>query len=105
MGGLIKRTVFVILVLTGGVVLGYTAGSYRKVEDSSQLFLLRLSLSLSLLLGIGAFYGLVLDIYYTIRRRRAVYLLGVLGYALIIGMAALVLLGSAFIIGAVGGNR
>ncbi|MDR2553454.1 MAG: hypothetical protein LBD31_09880 [Treponema sp.] len=83
----------------------YAAGSYRKADDASQLFLLRLSLALSLLLGIAAFYGLVLDLYYTIRRRRAAYLWGVLGYILIICSAALVLLGSAFIIGAAGGNR
>ncbi|MDR2661895.1 MAG: hypothetical protein LBC31_02735 [Treponema sp.] len=105
LGKLIKYTVWVIGLAALGLAACYAAGSYRKTGGGAQLLLVRFSLVLSLLLIISSFYGLVLDVIYAVKRKRAAYLLGVLGYASLMALGALLLLGASFIIGAVGGNR
>jgi hypothetical protein len=105
LGKMIKYTVWFIGIVTLALTAGYAAGSYRKTGGATQLLLVRFSLVLSLLLIISSFYGLVLDVIYAIKRKRAAYLLGVLGYTALMALGALLLLGMSFIIGAVGGNR
>jgi hypothetical protein len=97
--------VWIILALTLTAVILYVAGAYRGASDDSQLALVRFCLVSSLLLIISSFYGLALDLFCTIRRRRAVYLAGALGYVVLMALGAVLALGAAFIIGAVGGNR
>ena len=104
LGKLIKWTVRVILAITVTMHIFYISGSYRKVSDDSQLALLRFCLTFSLLLIISSIYGLVLDLYYAVRKRQAAYLAGVLGYLLLIVLGLILSLGAAFVIGAVGGN-
>jgi hypothetical protein len=105
LGKMIKYTAWSIGVLVLVVIACYAVGSYRRSAENAQLFLVRFCLILSLLLIISSFYGLVLDVIYALKRRRAAYLLGVLGYMALMTAGAAVLLGTAFIIGAVGGNR
>ena len=104
LGKLVKWTAWAVLALILTVAVLYTVGSYRKASDDSQLALVRISLVLSLLLIISSIYGIILDLFYAVRRRRLRYLTGVLGYILVAAFGALIALGSAFIIGAVGGN-
>jgi len=105
LGKLIKWTVLAVLTLTLTTVILYGIGSYREASDDAQLALVRLCLILSLLLVISSFYGLILDVYYAIRKRRAAYLAGALGYLVIMVLGFACVLGTAFIIGAVGGTR
>ncbi|MCL1814958.1 MAG: hypothetical protein FWG27_03950 [Treponema sp.] len=105
LGKLIKWTTLGILVLALTTVTLYTAGSYRKDSDNSQLVLVRSFLTLSLLLIISSIYGVILNLYYAVRKRQGAYLFGVLGYVLIIVLGILIALGAAFILGAVDGNR
>ena len=104
LGKLIKWTTWTLLVLNLLVVILYIAGSYQRASDTAQLALVRICLILSLLLIISSIYGLILDLYYIVRRHEAVYLLGIAGYIMIIVLGALLALGAAFIIGAAGGN-
>jgi hypothetical protein len=103
LGRLIKYTVWAIGAAALAAAACYAAGSYRKT--GGQLLLVRFSLILSLLLIISSFYGLVLDIVYAVKRKKAAYLLGGLGYTALMALGALLLLGAAFVTGAVGGNR
>ncbi|MDR1144440.1 MAG: hypothetical protein LBK77_09535 [Spirochaetaceae bacterium] len=105
LGRLVKYTVWFIGTAALAVIACYAAGSYRKTGGGVQLLLVRFSLVLSLLLIISSFYGMVLNAIYAVKRKRAAYLLGVLGYMVLMAMGALLLLGASFIIGAVGGNR
>jgi hypothetical protein len=105
LGKLVKWTVRAILVLTLVIVVLYILGSYRGVDDNSQLTLVRFGLIVSLLLVISSIYGFLLDLFYTIHRKKAAYLIGALGYVVIIVLGALIALSMAFIIGAAGGNR
>lgn len=86
------------------VIILYVVGSYQKAPDSSQIALVRVCLVLSLLMIVSSFYGIILDIYYMASRRRKAYLLGALGYVIVIALGAMLALGAAFILGAVGGN-
>ncbi|MCL1813860.1 MAG: hypothetical protein FWG29_10125 [Treponema sp.] len=104
LGKLVKWTVWTILILNLSVVILYIAGSYQKASDAAQLTLVRICLILSLLLIISSVYGFFMDIYYLIRRHQAVYLVGIVGYIVIIAIGAILALGAAFIIGAAGGN-
>ena len=101
---LLKWTVLVILVLTLLVVVLYVVASQRNVSDDQLLALIHLCLVLSLLLVISSVYGVILDLFIFLRRRRPGYLIGVLLYAIIIILAALLALGAAFILNAAGGN-
>jgi len=105
LGKLVKWTVLAVLALTITALVLYTAGSYRKASDDSQLVLVRFCLIVSMLLIISSIYGLLLNLYYAIRKQQAAYLAGILGYLLIIALGLFIVLGSAFIIGATGGNR
>ncbi|MDR1306896.1 MAG: hypothetical protein LBK74_04920 [Treponema sp.] len=105
LGKLVKYTVWFIGAAVLALAACYAAGSYRKAGGEIQLLLVHFSLILSLLLIISSFYGMVLDVVYAVKRKRAAYLLGVLGYTALMALGALVLLGASFIIGAVGGNR
>lgn len=105
LGKLIKWTVWAVLALNISVITLYTVGSYQRADDQSQLALVRICLVVSLLLVISSIYGIVLDLYYALRRQKAAYLAGVLGYMLIIVLGFCTALAAAFIIGAVGGNR
>ena len=104
LGKLIKWTVWTVLALTIAVVILYGAGSYRRASADSIFALVRLALVLSLLLIISSVYGLILDVFYVIRKRKAAYLAGIAGYLVLIALGAVIALGAAFVIGAVGGN-
>lgn len=104
LGILVRWTVWTILALNLVTVLLYVIGSYQRAPDSYQLALVRVCLVLSLLMIISSFYGIILDIYYMLRRRRKAYLFGILGYVMVIALGAALALGAAFILGAVGGN-
>ena len=105
LGMLIKWTAWAILGLLAVIIALYTAGSYRKAGDEAQLTLVRTGLVVSLLLVTSSLYGAALDLYYAVRRRRAAYLGGALGYLALIALGSCATLAAAFIIGAVGGNR
>ena len=104
LGKLVKWTVWTVLGINAAVLVLYVIGSYQKASDDAQLALVRICLILSLLLIISSVYGLVLDVYYIIRRHQPFYLLGIIGYILLIALGAILALAAAFIIGAVGGN-
>jgi uncharacterized membrane protein len=105
LGRLVKYTVWAILLVNMLFIGLYVAGSYRGHSDASQLALVRSLLTLGVLLGIAAFYGMILDVVYALSRGNKRFLLGVLGYLGILLFAALGAMGSAFILSAVGGNR
>jgi hypothetical protein len=104
LGELVKWTARAVLILTLLVVFLYGAGSYRRASDHTQLSLVRLTLILSLLLVISSIYGLLINLFYAIRRQRAAFLAGVFGYIILIILGAVIAFGAAFIIGAVRGN-
>ncbi|MDR2211119.1 MAG: hypothetical protein LBO65_06600 [Spirochaetaceae bacterium] len=104
LGRLIKWTVWAVMALDLGGALWYVIGSYRKRGDASQLLVVRFCLIVSLLLVISALYGLILDLFYMVRQRRAAFLIGVFGYMLIMALGSCLFLAAAFIIGAAGGN-
>ncbi|MDR0447611.1 MAG: hypothetical protein LBH07_02975 [Treponema sp.] len=101
---MVKWTARAVLILTLLVVFLYGAGSYRRASDHTQLSLVRLTLILSLLLVISSIYGLLINLFYAIRRQRAAFLAGVFGYIILIILGAVIAFGAAFIIGAVRGN-
>ena len=101
LGRLIKWTVWIILVITLVLHIVYITGSYRNASDDSQLALVHHCLVFSLLLIISSFYGLILVLYYTARKRNLAYITAALGYAVLIILGALALFGAMFVIGAV----
>jgi len=105
LGKLLKWTVLAVLALTITSIALYAAGSYRKASDGFQLAILRFCLVFSTLLVISSVYGIILNLYYAVRKRQAAYLAGVLGYTLAAALGGGAALGAGFIIGAVGGNR
>ena len=104
LGILVRWTAWAIMALNLVVIILYVVGSYQKAPDSSQIALVRVCLVLSLLMIVSSFYGIILNIYYMVSRRRKAYLLGVFGYVIVISLGAALALGAAFILGAVGGN-
>ena len=104
LGKLIKWTTWAVLAIDVAIIILYAIGSYRKAPGTIQLFLVRACLILSLLLIISSVYGLILDLYYAIRRKQAMYLAGAAGYIILIALGIALALFSAFIIGAVDGN-
>jgi DMSO reductase anchor subunit len=105
LGKLVNWTVLILLFITVLTVIFYVTGSYRNVSDESQLALLRFCLAVSMLLVISAVYGFILDLYYTVRKKKPAFLAFALGYILIMAMGAAAFFGAAFIISAAGGNR
>ena len=103
LGRLVKWAVWIILALTLAVHIAYMSGSYRKASDESQLTLVNVCLVLSLLLIIASFYGMVLELYYAVRKRNTAYLAAAMGYILLIVLGTLALFGAMFVIGAVRG--
>ena len=101
---LVKWTVWFILALDILAAVLYIIGSYQKAPDESQITLVRTCLILSMLMIISSVYGIILDLFYLITKRKPAYLAGILGYILIIALGAVLALGAAFIIGAVKGN-
>ena len=101
---LIKYAVWFILALDLLTVILYIIGSYQKASDASQITLVHTWLVLSLLMIISSVYGIILDLFYLVKRHKPAYLAGIAGYVLIIILGALFVLGAAFIIGAVKGN-
>ncbi|MDR2072780.1 MAG: hypothetical protein LBP60_05040 [Spirochaetaceae bacterium] len=104
LGKLIKWTVWAIMILDFAGLIWYVLGSYGPRDDLSQLFTLRFCLIVSLLLVISAFYGLILDLFYALNRKKIAFLIGGFGYLLIIALGLCFFLAAAFIIGAAGGN-
>ena len=102
---LVKWTAWAVLALDAATALLYAAASYRGAEDQSLLGLARFCLLVSLLLVSAAFYGIVLDLFYAIRMKRAAFLAGVLGYLVIAALGVVTALASAFIAASAGGNR
>ncbi|MDR2182351.1 MAG: hypothetical protein LBN92_06715 [Treponema sp.] len=105
LGRLVKYTVRAVLLVNLFCIGLYVTGSYRGHSDASQLALVRSLLTLGVLLGTAAFYGMALDIVYIFSRGDKRFLPGVLGYLGILVFGALTAVGSAFILSAVGGNR
>ena len=104
LGKLIKWTAWTVFVLNLAVVTLYVIGSNKMSSDEAQLALVRICLILSLLLIISSAYGLILDIFYVFKKRKASYLIGVAGYIFLMILGVLLALIAAFIIGAVKGN-
>ena len=104
LGKLIKWTTWAIFILNLITVILYIAGSYQKISDDTLLTLVRICLILSLLLIISSVYGIILDLFYIVRKRQPVLLFGIAGYIMIIALGTLLALGAAFIVGATGGN-
>jgi len=105
LGSLVKWTVLVILAITLAVHIAYMSGSYRNASDESQLALVHSCLVLSLLLIIFSIYGLVLELYYAVRKRYLIYLAAAMGYFVLIVLGTLALFGAMFVIGAVRGMQ
>jgi len=105
LGKLVSWTVLALLFITVLTVIFYAAGSYRNASDESQLVLLRFCMAVSMLLFIFSFYGFILDLYYTLQKKKPAFLAFALGYILIMAIGAAAVLGAAFIINAAGGNR
>jgi hypothetical protein len=105
LGKLVNWTVLILLSLTVLTVIFYVVGSYRNASDESQLALIRFCMAVSMLLTISAVYGFILDLYYTIQKKKPAFLAFALGYILIMVIGAATVLGAAFIISAARGNR
>ena len=105
LGSLVKWAVWIILALTVTVHIVYMSGTYRNASDESQLALVNICLVLSLLLIISSFYGLILELYYAIRKRNAAYLAVAMGYSILIVLGTLALFGAMFVLGAVRGMQ
>jgi hypothetical protein len=101
---LVKGTVGVILSVTIVVIVVYCVGSYSYAEESAQLGMVKALLFMGALLGVSSFYGVVLDIWYAIRRKTPAYFAGAAGYVLLLILGILSAMGAAFILSAVGGN-
>ena len=104
LGVLVKWTVWAILAFDLIIVVLYIIGSYRKASDGVQLTMIRICLMLSVLMVISSLYGIILDLYYMFTKRRPAYLGGIAGYIFTIALGTLLVLVTAFIISAVGGN-
>ena len=105
LGSLVKWTVWIILLMTVAVHIVYISGSYRNASDESQLALVHGCLVLSTLLIISSFYGMVMVLFYAVRKRNPKYLTAAMGYIILIILGALALFGAMFVIGAVRGMQ
>jgi hypothetical protein len=101
---LVKGTVGVILSVTIVVIVLYCVGSYSHAADSAQMGMVRALLFMGVLLGVSSFYGVILDIWYALRRKNPAYFAGVAAYALLLIFGTISAMGAAFILSAVGGN-
>jgi len=105
LGKLVNWTVLALLFITVLTVIFYVTGSYRNASDESQLALLRFCMAVSMLLFIFSLYGFILDLYYTLQKKKPAFFAFALGYILIMAIGAAAVLGAAFIINVAGGNR
>jgi hypothetical protein len=101
---LVKWTVGVILFVTVVIIILYCVGSYSHAADSAQLGMVKSLLFVGVLLGVSSFYGLILDLWYALRRKNPAYVAGIIGYALLLIFGTLSAMGAAFILSAVEGT-
>jgi hypothetical protein len=83
----------------------YGIGTAQRFMDRTQLLLLRLSVVLGISLAAGSLYGIILDIWLTVYKKKYRFLGGV-GLYIVLGIfgAAIATL-SVFIMVAAGGNK
>jgi hypothetical protein len=102
---LVKRAVLFFFFLCVLVVYLYGLGTAQEFMDRTQLLLLRLSVILGLSLAVGSLYGIILNVWLLVHKRKYRFL-GDAGLYIVLGIfgAAIATLG-AFIMVAAGGNR
>jgi hypothetical protein len=101
---LVKRAVFFLFGLCLLCIFLYCVGTVQEFLDATQIALLRSASGLGLLLGIGAAYGLVLDIGAATLLKTPRFLLGAGAY-LFLSLTGILVAGIAsFILVTVSGN-
>ncbi|MDR0402987.1 MAG: hypothetical protein LBH35_05285 [Treponema sp.] len=104
LGTLVAWTVRLVFGFTVLVIGLYCFGSYAGFEDDVQFFLVRLCMSVSVLLCLASFLGIVLDIFYAVRHKNRRFLLGAAGFVLCLIFGSLAACAAAFILSLAGGN-
>jgi hypothetical protein len=101
---LVKRTAFFFFSLSALTVFLYAIGTAQEFMDSTQLLLLRMSVVLGLCLAMDSIYGLVLNLWFFIKKRK-IKLFGNSVFYIITGtLGAALAAAAAFIVVAAGGN-
>ncbi len=101
---LVKRAVVLLFGLCLLCVFLYGVGTVQGFLDSTQIALLRAASGLGLLLGIGAAYGIALDVGISATLKSPRFLLGAGGY-LFLSLVGIIIAGIAsFILVAISGN-
>jgi hypothetical protein len=102
---LVKRAVLFFFFLCVLVAYLYGLGTAQEFMDRTQLLLLRLSVILGLSLAAGSLYGIILNVWLIVHKRKYRFL-GDIGLYLVLGILGVALATlAAFIMVAAGGNR
>jgi hypothetical protein len=101
---LVKRTVLFFFAICALTFFLYVIGIRQGFMDMTQFRLLRLSIIFGLFLGVGAFYGIALNIWLVTRQKTLTYLIGIGMYALIGLLGFVVAAIAAFILVVAEGN-
>ncbi|MDR1505478.1 MAG: hypothetical protein LBI67_00065 [Treponema sp.] len=96
------RLVFCAGILT---IALYCLGSYLGFKDTTQFFLVRLWMSVSILLCLASVWGIFLYLLYLIRYKSRHFAPGIAGFILTALLGSLAACAAAFILSVAGGNR
>ncbi len=102
---LVKRAVLFLFALCLLCIFLYGIGTLQEFLDSTQTALLRAASGLGLLLGIGAAYGIALDIGSAVAYKSSRFLFGAFFYFILSAIGLLVAALASFILVIISGNR
>jgi hypothetical protein len=102
LGKLVKGTALFILLLM--IVSAVLYGTVLYRHNALPAFL-RAQFVFAVLLGVVSVYGIVLDLWYSLKYQKPAYFVGILGYILLLIFGGLAAMAAAFILSAAGGNR
>jgi hypothetical protein len=102
---LVRRAVLFFFFLCVLTVYLYGLGTAQQFMDETQLLLLRLSVVLGLSLAVGSLYGIILNGWLIVHKRKYRFL-GSVGLYIALGIFGIAIVTlAAFIMVAAGGNR
>lgn len=102
---MIQRGVLFLLILLGLTVFLYGLGTVQDFMDATQLLLLHITVVLGLSLGISSLYGIALNIYVAIRRKRFRFLRSLIFYMAAAFSGMVLALAAVFILTLAAGNQ